>query len=76
MRLCARVASAAVVFVKLPAPPSAYAMTILGALQSGLVSARLFGKPCRLDAASAMLRSAVTPEGGKQQAAEADAVHP
>ena len=60
--------------VKLPAPPSAYAMTILGALQSGLVSARLFGKPCRLDAASAMLRSAVTPEGGKQQAAQADTV--
>jgi len=59
--------------VKLPAPPAAYAMTILGALQSGLVSARLFGKPCRLDAASAMLRSAVTPEGGKQQAAQADA---
>ncbi|WP_211461112.1 TetR/AcrR family transcriptional regulator [Collimonas silvisoli] len=60
--------------VKLPAPPTAYAMTILGALQSGLISARLFGKPCRLDAASAMLRSAVTPESSKPQPAQADAV--
>lgn len=45
--------------VQLPIPPLAYAMTIFGALQSGLVSARLFGKPDRLDAASAMLRSAI-----------------
>jgi TetR/AcrR family transcriptional repressor of nem operon len=59
--------------VKLPAPPAAYAMTILGALQSGLISARLFGKPCRLDAASAALRSAVTPESSKPQPAQADA---
>jgi TetR/AcrR family transcriptional repressor of nem operon len=59
--------------VQLPAAPSVYAMTILGALQSGLISARLFGKPCRLDAASAMLRSAIATESGKQAAAEADA---
>ncbi|AMO98019.1 bacterial regulatory s, tetR family protein [Collimonas arenae] len=53
---------------QLPAPPAAYAMTILGALQSGLVSARLFGKPDRLDAASAMLRSAIGADSSKQTA--------
>ncbi|HWW05830.1 TetR/AcrR family transcriptional regulator [Collimonas sp.] len=62
--------------VKLPTPPAVYAMTILGALQSGLISARLFGKPCRLDAASAALRSAVTSESSKPQQAQAAAVVP
>lgn len=59
--------------IELPGTPGACAMTILGALQSGLISARLFGKPCRLDAASAMLRSAVAEENSKQAVAEVDA---
>lgn len=61
--------------VQLPIPPLAYAITIFGVLQSGLVSARLFAKPDRLDASSSMLRSAIAVNGNKQtQASQVDAV--
>lgn len=45
-----------------PIPPQQLAQVVFGALQNGLISARLFGTPDRLDAAAALLTSAMPAE--------------
>lgn len=45
-----------------PVPPQQLAQVVFGALQNGLTSARLFGTPDRLDAAAALLTSAMPAE--------------
>jgi TetR/AcrR family transcriptional repressor of nem operon len=45
-----------------PVPPRQLAQVVFGALQNGLISARLFGTPERLDAAAALLASAMPVE--------------
>ncbi len=45
-----------------PVPPRQLAQVVFGALQNGLTSARLFGTPDRLDAAAALLTSAMPAE--------------
>lgn len=44
-----------------PVPPSMLAQSVFGALQNGLVTARLFGTPERLDSAIALIEAAVSP---------------
>ncbi|SCU74971.1 TetR/AcrR family transcriptional regulator [Cupriavidus necator] len=45
-----------------PVPPQQLAQVVFGALQNGLISARLFGTPDRLNAAAALLTSAMPAE--------------
>ncbi|AQV97606.1 TetR family transcriptional regulator [Cupriavidus necator] len=45
-----------------PVPPQQLAQVVYGGLQNGLISARLFGTPDRLDAAAALLTSAMPVE--------------
>jgi TetR/AcrR family transcriptional repressor of nem operon len=45
--------------VPFPVPPAQLSQVIFGALQSGLIAARLFGTPDRVEAAADTLMAAV-----------------
>ncbi len=55
----------------LPIPPQALAQAVFGALQSGLVVARLFGAPERIEATATLLIASVTPSRSRAPGAPA-----